>query len=66
MFFANLRLASLLPNPIRMTSNALPSTLYESLLAKLATVLDLVQASEGVDTPQAKQALFQAVGCHTC
>jgi len=44
-----------------MTSNPLPTSLYESLLLKLVTVLELTQQSEGAVTPQAKQALLQAV-----
>ncbi|KZP26003.1 hypothetical protein FIBSPDRAFT_1041079 [Athelia psychrophila] len=43
-----------------MVSNALPATLYESLLAKLVTVLELTQNPEGTVTPQAKQALLHA------
>jgi len=41
-------------------SNALPVGLYESLLLKLVTVLELTQTPEGTATPQAKQALLQA------
>lgn len=44
-----------------MTSNALPATLYESLLVKLVTVLELTQNPGGTVTPQAKQALLHAV-----
>jgi hypothetical protein len=44
-----------------MTSNALPTTLCESLLLKLVTVLELTQRPEGTVTPQAKQTLLQAV-----
>ncbi len=40
---------------------ALPSSLYQSLITKLVVVLDLVQQSEGITTPQAKQALLHAV-----
>ncbi|KAK0444916.1 uncharacterized protein EV420DRAFT_1484510 [Desarmillaria tabescens] len=39
---------------------ALPSSLYQSLITKLVVVLDLVQQSEGITTPQAKQALLHA------
>ncbi|KAG6810898.1 hypothetical protein H0H92_009890 [Tricholoma furcatifolium] len=41
-------------------TNPLPTNLYEGLLLKLVTVLELTQKSEGVTTPQAKQALLQA------
>jgi hypothetical protein len=44
-----------------ITSNPLPTALYEGLLLKLAAVLELTQKSEGIATPQAKQALLQAV-----
>lgn len=44
-----------------MASNPLPTSLYESLLLKLVTVLELTQRPEGTVTPQAKQALLQAV-----
>ncbi|KAK2463531.1 hypothetical protein APHAL10511_004282 [Amanita phalloides] len=36
------------------------SYLYQSLLSKLVTVLELTQKPDGVVTPQAKQALLQA------
>ncbi|KAK0473845.1 hypothetical protein EDD18DRAFT_1342782 [Armillaria luteobubalina] len=39
---------------------ALPSSLYQTLITKLVVVLDLVQQSEGITTPQAKQALLHA------
>ncbi|KAK0464811.1 hypothetical protein IW261DRAFT_1575181 [Armillaria novae-zelandiae] len=39
---------------------ALPSSLYQRLLPKLVLVLDLVQHSEGITTPHAKQALLHA------
>ncbi|KAG7450832.1 uncharacterized protein BT62DRAFT_538245 [Guyanagaster necrorhizus] len=38
----------------------LPSSLYQHLITKLVVVLDLVQQSEGITTPQAKQALLHA------
>lgn len=44
-----------------MASNALPAALYEGLLGKLVTVLELTQKPEGTVTPQAKQALLHAV-----
>lgn len=44
-----------------MSADRLPTSLYESLLFKLVTVLELTQKSEGIVTPQAKQALLQAV-----
>ncbi|KAF8060854.1 hypothetical protein FPV67DRAFT_1673686 [Lyophyllum atratum] len=43
-----------------MATNPLPTSLYESLLLKLVTVLELTQKSEGIVTLQAKQALLQA------
>jgi hypothetical protein len=43
-----------------MSSNALPTALYEGLLLKLVAVLELTQKPEGTVTPQAKQALLQA------
>lgn len=43
-----------------MSTNPLPTSLYEGLLLKLATILELTQKLEGT-TPQAKQALLQAV-----
>ncbi|KAG6874122.1 hypothetical protein C0995_005538 [Termitomyces sp. Mi166 len=43
-----------------MSADSLPTSLYESLLLKLATVLELTQQSEGIVTPQAKQMLLQA------
>ncbi|KAF5376977.1 hypothetical protein D9615_007210 [Tricholomella constricta] len=43
-----------------MSTNPLPTSLYESLLLKLVTILELTQNSEGIVTPQAKQALLQA------
>lgn len=36
-------------------------TLYEGLLVKLVAVLHLVRSSDGANTPNSKQALFQAV-----
>ncbi|KAJ7477016.1 hypothetical protein B0H11DRAFT_1727065 [Mycena galericulata] len=39
-----------------MTTNPLPAALFESLLIKLVTVLELTQRPEGTITPQAKQA----------
>ncbi|KAG6916930.1 hypothetical protein DXG01_004691 [Tephrocybe rancida] len=43
-----------------MSAESLPTSLYESLLLKLTNVLELTQKSEGIVTPQAKQALLQA------
>ncbi|KAJ6607930.1 hypothetical protein B0H10DRAFT_1816892 [Mycena sp. CBHHK59/15] len=43
-----------------MTTNPLPSALYESLLLKLVAVLELTQRPEGTVTPQAKQAVLHA------
>ncbi|KAG5643821.1 hypothetical protein DXG03_009598 [Asterophora parasitica] len=43
-----------------MSANPLPTSLYESLLLKIVTILELTQKSEGTVTPQAKQALLQA------
>jgi len=45
-----------------MSSAALPSELYESLLLKLATIIEITRDNEGVLTPQAKQKLLHAVG----
>ena len=42
--------------------SSLPADLYQSLILKLVTVLELTQSPDGVMTPQAKQALLQAVG----
>lgn len=44
-----------------MSSNPLPVDLYESLLLKLVTVLELTHQLEGTTTPAAKQKLLQAV-----
>ena len=44
-----------------MASYALPTALFEGLLLKLVTVIELTQRPEGTVTPQAKQALLQAV-----
>ncbi|KAF8878445.1 hypothetical protein BD779DRAFT_1447646 [Infundibulicybe gibba] len=43
-----------------MMATESPNGLYESLLVKLATVLELTQRQEVVSLPQAKQALLQA------
>ncbi|KAE9404929.1 hypothetical protein BT96DRAFT_853108 [Gymnopus androsaceus JB14] len=40
--------------------NTIPSTVYDSLLLKLVTVLELTQKPDGISTPQAKQAVLQA------
>jgi hypothetical protein len=37
------------------------SALYESLLLKLVLVMELAQKPEGTASPQAKQALLEAV-----
>ncbi|TFK43103.1 hypothetical protein BDQ12DRAFT_674399 [Crucibulum laeve] len=42
------------------TSASIPVGLYESLLEKLVAVLRLTQQPDGVQTPQAKQALLMA------
>lgn len=42
------------------TTIALSTELYQSLLIKLVTVLELTQKPDGIVTPQAKQALLQA------
>lgn len=39
----------------------IPAHLYQSLILKLVAVLELTQSPDGVVTPQAKQALLQAV-----
>ncbi|KAH7919964.1 hypothetical protein BV22DRAFT_835241 [Leucogyrophana mollusca] len=39
---------------------SLPSALFQSLLTKLAAVLELTQKTDGTVTPQAKQALLQS------
>jgi hypothetical protein len=44
-----------------MSSAALPSELYESLLLKLVAVLEITRDNESVSNPQAKQKLLQAV-----
>ncbi|EFI28565.1 hypothetical protein CC1G_13592 [Coprinopsis cinerea okayama7 len=41
-------------------SNTVSSALYESLILKLVTVLEITRESEGITTPQAKQKLLQA------
>ncbi|KIM81750.1 hypothetical protein PILCRDRAFT_821099 [Piloderma croceum F 1598] len=43
-----------------MASSILPTALFEGLLLKLVTVLELTRRPEGMATPQAKQALLQA------
>ncbi|EIW86209.1 hypothetical protein CONPUDRAFT_45075 [Coniophora puteana RWD-64-598 SS2] len=43
-----------------MSTSTIPSSLFESLYEKLSVVLQLTQSSEGVTTPQARQALLQA------
>lgn len=45
-----------------MSSNPLPVDLYENLLLKLVTVLELTHQLEGTTTPAAKQKLLQEVG----
>ncbi|PBK60056.1 hypothetical protein ARMSODRAFT_1090545 [Armillaria solidipes] len=40
---------------------ALPSSLYQSFITKLVVVLDLVQQSEGITMPRAKQALLPTI-----
>ncbi|KAF9466973.1 hypothetical protein BDZ94DRAFT_1250212 [Collybia nuda] len=47
-------------HPFYMSTNPLPTSLYESLLVKLVTIIQLTQSSEGTATPQSKQALLQA------
>ena len=41
--------------------NTFPTSLYEGLLLKLADILELSQKAGGT-TPEAKQAVLQAVG----
>nr|GAT49893.1 predicted protein [Mycena chlorophos] len=43
-----------------MTTNPLPVALFDSLLLKLITVLELIQSPEGTVTPQARQAVLNA------
>ncbi|KAJ7250297.1 hypothetical protein C8J57DRAFT_1239274 [Mycena rebaudengoi] len=43
-----------------MGTNPLPAALFESLLLRLAAVLELTQKPEGTVTPQAKQAVLYA------
>ena len=40
---------------------AIPARLFSSIVPNLITVLEHTQSAEGVVTPQAKQALLQAV-----
>lgn len=40
---------------------AIPVRLFSSIIPNLITVLEHTQSAEGVSTPQAKQALLQAV-----
>ena len=40
---------------------AIPAQLFSGIIPNLLTVLDRTQRAEGVVTPQAKQALLQAV-----
>lgn len=44
-----------------MSTNPLPVNLYETLLLKLVTVLQLTHQNEGTTTPAAKQTILQAV-----
>ncbi|KAG2139656.1 hypothetical protein DEU56DRAFT_735434 [Suillus clintonianus] len=41
-------------------THALPTSLFDGLLSKLAIVLELTQKADGTATPVAKQALLQA------
>ncbi|KAF9004709.1 hypothetical protein BDQ17DRAFT_1354531 [Cyathus striatus] len=43
-----------------MSTEPLPNSVYEGLLTKLITVIQLTQQPDGVTTPQAKQVLLQA------
>ncbi|KAF7313633.1 Mediator of RNA polymerase II transcription subunit 9 [Mycena chlorophos] len=43
-----------------MDDNPLPVALFDGLLLKLITVLDLIQGPEGTVTPQARQAVLNA------
>ena len=45
----------------RDTRSRMASNLYASLLPKLVAILELAQKPEGAVTPQAKQALLEAV-----
>jgi hypothetical protein len=56
-----LQSSSAAPLTNNMASNVLPTALFEGLLLKLVTVLELTRRPEGTATPQAKQALLQAV-----
>ncbi|ESK84657.1 hypothetical protein Moror_13277 [Moniliophthora roreri MCA 2997] len=43
-----------------MSTNSLPTGLFQSLLSKLVVILELTQNPEGIATPQGKQAILQA------
>uniref|UniRef100_A0A0W0F588 Mediator of RNA polymerase II transcription subunit 9 n=1 Tax=Moniliophthora roreri TaxID=221103 RepID=A0A0W0F588_MONRR len=43
-----------------MSTNSLPTALFQSLLSKLVVILELTQNPEGIATPQGKQAILQA------
>ncbi|KAK7019640.1 hypothetical protein VNI00_018025 [Paramarasmius palmivorus] len=43
-----------------MSTNTLPTALFQNLLSKLVTILELTQNPEGIATPQGKQAILQA------
>lgn len=46
-----------------MSTTTLPPNAFDGLLPKLITILELSQRPEGTITPQARQALLQAVRC---
>ncbi|KAF9475508.1 hypothetical protein BDN70DRAFT_883618 [Pholiota conissans] len=43
-----------------MAANVFPISIYEELLPRLVAVLELIQQSPGVSTPESKQKLLQA------
>ncbi|KAF8179119.1 hypothetical protein BJ912DRAFT_644744 [Pholiota molesta] len=48
------------PLATTMATNVFPISYYEELLPKLVAVLELIQQSPGVATPESKQKLLQA------
>ncbi|KAF9261941.1 hypothetical protein L218DRAFT_1001241 [Marasmius fiardii PR-910] len=43
-----------------MSTNPLPTALFQNLLSKLAIILELTQSAEGTSTPQGREAIRQA------
>ncbi|KAJ8088867.1 hypothetical protein PM082_014113 [Marasmius tenuissimus] len=43
-----------------MATNSLPTGLFQNLLSKLATILELTQSPEGTSTQQGREAIRQA------